>query len=179
VVSNDQLGAALRAAFAWRGDLPGADASGWWADPAILAAIGPALAALHAQQEPTLVAGIEAHGFLLGPLVAVALDIGFVAVEKNLVAADVGDDVTLRTTPPDYNERDLTLGVRTRRIGGRDRVLLADEWIQTGAHATATRRIIEDLGAAYVGAAVIVDATTNDVRRSLNVRSLLRVHDLG
>jgi adenine phosphoribosyltransferase len=58
-------------------------------------------------------------------------------------------------------------------------VLLVDEWITTGAQATAAKRLIEDAGSHYVGLAAVVDATDNKVRRDLNVRSLISLHGLG
>jgi adenine phosphoribosyltransferase len=169
----------LRASFVWRSAEGFADVSHWWTDPTILREIGPALAHLHAEERPTLVAGIEALGFLLGPLVATTLGIGFVEVRKGLIEADLGDQVAVRATPPDYNQRNLTLGIRRRLLRPRERVLLVDEWIKTGAQATAAKRIVEDLACEFLGIAVIVDATENPVRRELNVRSLLSIHELG
>jgi len=64
---DESLRNRLRAAFAWRGTEGFADVSGWWADPEILREIGPALADLHRDARPTLIAGVEAVGFLLGP----------------------------------------------------------------------------------------------------------------
>ena len=60
----------------------------------------------------------------------------------------------------------------------RDRVLLVDEWIETGAQATAAARLARDAGAGWVGVSVIVDGTTSEVRRCLNVRCLLRAHEV-
>jgi adenine phosphoribosyltransferase len=169
----------LRVAFSWRGEANYADVSGWWADPALLREIGPALADLHRSSNPTLVAGIEALGFLVGPLVAIELGVGFVAIRKGLRADEIGDDVISRTTPPDYNERGLALGIRRRLVQPKDRVLLVDEWITTGAQATAAKRLIEDAGGDFVGAAVVVDATDNATRRTLDLRSLITLHGLG
>src|SRR5438045_9567628 len=95
----------LRVAFSWRGEANYADFSGLWADPSLLREIGADLADLHRSGNPTLVAGIEALGFLVGPLVAIELGVGFVAIRKGLRADEIGDDVISRTTPPDYNER--------------------------------------------------------------------------
>jgi adenine phosphoribosyltransferase len=169
----------LRVAFSWRGEANYADVSGWWADRSLLREIGPALADLHRSGNPTLVAGIEALGFLLGPLVALELGVGFVGIRKGLRADEIGDDVISRTTPPDYNERGLALGIRRRLVQPSDRVLLVDEWITTGAQATAAKRLIEDAGGDFVGAAVVVDATDNATRRRLDLRSLITLHGLG
>ena len=177
--SEPDLSQRLREAFSWRSAENYADTSGWWADPDLLGEIGPALAELHGNAEPTLVAGIEALGFLVGPLVAVALGVGYVEIRKRLDDAETGEEVISRMTPPDYNERDLTLGVRRRLLRPSDRVLLVDEWITTGAQATASKRLIEDAGSHYVGLASVVDATDNKIRRDLNLRSLITLHGLG
>ncbi|HET6530715.1 MAG TPA: phosphoribosyltransferase, partial [Actinoplanes sp.] len=59
--------------FRWTDPEPGSDLlvsdrSGWWREPDILRAIGPALAGLHPGPAPTLVVAPEVTGFLLGPL---------------------------------------------------------------------------------------------------------------
>lgn len=72
---ND-LRAGLIAGFSWRSDPPVwpesrayyADYSAWWRDSSVLAEIGPALAGLFRDAEPTVVLGTESHGFLLRPL---------------------------------------------------------------------------------------------------------------
>ncbi len=173
--SARDLRAKLRDAFAWRGSF--ADPSGWWCEPALLSALGPALAVLH-DERPTLVVGIESKGFILGPLTATALGVGFVAIEKGLTERAAGEQVLRRSTPPDYNDRSIDLYVRRRLLGPGQRVLLVDEWIVTGGQATAARRLVEDAGAAWIGVASIVDATPHAIRRALGVRSLLRLEEL-
>jgi adenine phosphoribosyltransferase len=168
----------LRARFRWCSAAEYADVSGWWADPDVLKRLGPALAELHRHEEPSLVAGVEATGFLLGPLVATALGVGFVEIRKARSEAEEDRGAVSRTTPPDYAERDLTLIVQ-RPLQPRERVVLVDEWIETGANATAAKNLIEDLGCEFVGVAVVVDAADNQTRRELNVRSLITRHRLG
>lgn len=71
-----------------------------------------------------------------------------------------------RTTPPDYAQRDLTLAIRKHLIGPRDRAVLVDDWIETGAQANTTARLVEDSGGTFVGTAVIVDETTAAIRHA-------------
>lgn len=60
-----------------------------------------------------------------------------------------------------------------------DRVLFVGDWIATGGQATTARTLVEDAGAHWLGAAVIVDALeSSDRRRDLNRRSLLHVREL-
>jgi adenine phosphoribosyltransferase len=174
----------LRATFAWLGDRTDdhryADVTGWWRDPELLQGMGSALAALFGDAEPTAVIGLEARGFLLGPLVARELAVGFVEIRKDPEAASDSDRWLRRTTPPDYRDRQLTLGVRRDLLNAGDRVVLVDDWIDTGGQALGARRIIDEVNATWLGAAVVVDALDNNtVRRDLGVRSLMHIRELG
>ena len=116
----------LRAAFAWRGDRPddrfAADLTGWWANASILSRLGPALAKPYADHRPTLVLGPQSRGALLGALVAAHLRVGLVELRKDpLPAADSDRWLTART-PPDYQDRNLQLGVRRDLLPSTARV---------------------------------------------------------
>jgi adenine phosphoribosyltransferase len=152
--------------------------SPWWRDPSLLRELVAGLSSLHANARPTVVVGIESRGLLLGPLVAQHLDIGFVEVRKDEHPEDVGEPLLRRTTPPDYRKRGRMLTMRRHLIGPRDDVLVVDDWIETGAQLFAARSLVSDAGAGWIGAAVIVDALSANVRRKLNVLALLRVEQL-
>lgn len=154
------------------------DLSGWWRDGELLAAVGPALAELFHEDPPTLVVAPEKVGFIVGPLVAAALGVGFVEAYKSTRTRQVADHLRWRCTESDYRGRELHLGVRARHVGPGDRVLLVDDWADTGAQLTALRQVVLDCGAEYVGAAVIVDNCPHAVRERLRLRSLVRGTDL-
>ncbi len=155
------------------------DPSRWWRDPILLRDLAATLAELHADGDVSIVAGVESRGLLLGALVAQHLEVGFVEIRKDEHPEHLGGvELLRRTTPPDYRERGLTLTVRRHLIRPRDRVVLVDDWIETGAQASAVRKLVADAEATWVGAAVIVDALTSALRHQLGVRSLLRVHEL-
>ena len=177
----DDLKQRLCEAFSWREgkDTEYADPSGWWRDPALLRDTAAALAALHGRTVPTVVAGIESIGFILGTAVALDLGVGFVEIRKDARRALEPDESLLRSaTPPDYNQRDLVLTLQRGRIRPSDRVLVVDEWMATGAQATAARDLIELAEGKWVGIALVVEDVPAEVRRRLNVRSLLRMHEL-
>lgn len=185
VTDRDGVARRLQETFAWRDTPVGvfADLSGWWRDGELLGMLGPALAGLHADADPTVVVGIETRGFVLGPLTALRLGVGFVEVRKDYrVAGEAqrdGDDAMLRAqTPPEYQDGGLTLIVPRRLFGPGDRVLLVDEWIESGAQANAVRRMVTEAGAEWVGVAVIVDACAPPVRERLGVRGLVTEHEL-
>jgi adenine phosphoribosyltransferase len=159
----------------WVGDL--ADPSGWWRSPSLFARITQALAQLH-EAQPTVIAGTQSRGMLLGGAVAYHLGIGFVEIRKDKKADAHGLGLLRRNTPPDYAQRDLTLTLRRGAVRPRDQVLLVDDWIATGAQARAARTLIDDAGGTWLGVAAIVDDADAHIRRDLNARALLRFHEL-
>lgn len=184
----DDLRTRLITGFTWRSDPPVwpaartcyADYSAWWRDSAVLAQIGPALAGLFRDTEPTVVLGTASHGFLLGPLVALHLGVGFAAVRKEPERGSHDEVWLVRRTPPDYRDRHLDLAVRRSVLRPGDRVLFVDEWAATGGQALACRQLVEDAGARWSGAAVVVDALESSAdRRALGLRGLLHVRDLN
>lgn len=176
-----ELVSVLRSRAVWhqRGDRWYPEYSHWWRDPEVLSAIGDALGGLFAAEQPSVVVGVEAHGMLLGPLAATALGVGFAVVRKGEQPDDPSDPLLRRTTPPDYKNRGLDLSVRSSLIQRGDRVLFVDDWVDTGAQATAVMALVEDAGAAWVGVAAAIDGSSPDVRRRLTVRSLLHERALG
>jgi adenine phosphoribosyltransferase len=156
-----------------------ADPTGWWADPTILRRLGPALADLFSDADPTIVLGPQSRGALVGALVACHLGIGLVELRKQPDPSTDSDRWYIAHTPPDYRDRNLRLGVRKDALTGGHRVLLVDDWIDTGGQAIGARSIVEQAGAAWVGAAVIVDGLRDSrLRRDLTVRSLANVREL-
>ncbi|GAA4453016.1 phosphoribosyltransferase family protein [Phytohabitans houttuyneae] len=155
------------------------DMSGWWRDPEILAALGPALADLYRPSRPTLVVSPEVTGYLLGPLVAAALGVGFAAGHKEGADRQIAEPVTWAQTPLDYRGRSLSLGVRSRLIGPADRVLVVDDWVTTGAQVSALYEVARTLGAEVVGCAAVVADCSPAVTATLGIRSLLTSDDLA
>lgn len=174
----------LRSSFRWIGDRTDpdyrADVTGWWRDADVVEQIGAALAALFDTDSPTVVMGTQSRGSLLGVLVARSLVVGFAEVRKNPGRAADSDAWWEASTAPDYRDEQLRLGLRRSLLRSGDRVLFVDDWIATGAQADACRVLVEMSGAQWIGAAVVVDGLErSDLRRSLRLRSLLHIRDLG
>lgn len=151
------------------------DRSGWWRDPGILDAIGPALGALFDGARPTVVVSPEVTGFLVGPLVARALGAGFAEAYRAGVRRPIAEPMTWVDVPSDHRGERQRLGVRTRLLTPADRVLVVDDWAATGAQAQALFALVGGLGATVVGAAVIVDGHGADP----SIRGLLSAADLS
>lgn len=177
--SRSPLTERLATAFQWHTDEVGymQDLSGIYADAELLGQLGPALAALHGPG-PTVVVAPGAQGWLLGPLVAASLGVGFVQIYKDTRGGDLADGMHLRLTPPDYQNRSLALSVRRRHIGVSDRVLVVDDWVETGAQLSAVAALCADADADFLGAAAIVSSAPSGTASKLRIRSLLTTHDL-
>jgi adenine phosphoribosyltransferase len=153
------------------------DRSGWWRDPQILWRLGPALGSLYPGSRPTVVAAPEVTGFLLGPLVAGALRVGFVEAYKADRDRRVVDPMAWGRSRPDYRGHVAGLGVRAGRVGAGDRVLMVDDWVDTGAQLEALQAALVAAGADVIGAAVIVDDRDTTASDEPRIRSLLRGTD--
>jgi adenine phosphoribosyltransferase len=170
----------LIATFRWTDPGPDSDVlvsdrSGWWRDPDILDGLGLALAGLFAHEQPTVVVSPEVTGFLVGPLVARALGVGFVEAYRKGARRPIAEPMTWADVPADHRGDPQRLGVRSRLIGPGDRVLVVDDWAATGAQSRAIYKLVSELGAIPVGTAVIVDECPQNV----SIRGLLTGDDLG
>lgn len=125
----------------------------------------------------TAVCGIESRGFLLGGAVAVELGAGFVPIRK-AGGLFPGAKVT-RTTAPDYRGVVNTLRMQRAALAPGDRVVLVDDWIQTGSQAEAVRALVAECGAELVGCGVLVDELTDQRRSEVGpVHALVRAAEL-
>ncbi|HWD82454.1 MAG TPA: phosphoribosyltransferase family protein [Kribbella sp.] len=144
----------------------------------MLRAIGPALAGLY-DEEPTVVVGPVSRGSLVGALTAAAVGVGFVEMRKAAGSAVDSDRWVSRTSAPDYQDRQQVFGFRRRLVRPGDRVLMVDDWADTGATAVVARALVEDCGATWIGAACIVDGMMDPrLRHELPLRALLDVRQL-
>ena len=151
------------------------DRSGWWRDPVILTGLGDALAALFRAERPTVVVSPEVTGFLVGPLVARALGVGFVEAYRAGARREIAEPMIWADVPADHRGERRRLGIRRALLTPADRVLVVDDWAATGAQARALRGLF---GAGYAGTAVIVDECPPAVSAELTIRGLLTGADL-
>uniref|UniRef100_A0AAV2IZR7 Phosphoribosyltransferase domain-containing protein n=1 Tax=Knipowitschia caucasica TaxID=637954 RepID=A0AAV2IZR7_KNICA len=103
-----------------------------------------------------IVAGIDAMGFILGACVATTLGKGFLAIRK---AGHLCVD-TQSQNYRDYSGRDKTMEVRLDVLKAGVRVLLVDQWIETGGTMKAAIELVERFGATVVGVAAVAIENT-------------------
>ncbi|NWI17307.1 APT1 phosphoribosyltransferase, partial [Crypturellus soui] len=89
-----------------------------------------------------LVAGIDAMGFILGAAAAAVLRKGFLAIRKagHLCVETLAQPYT------DYSGRQKLMEIRTDVVAPGLRVLLVDQWVETGGTMRAAIELVERQG---------------------------------
>jgi len=103
------------------------------------------------ERRPTVVAGLDARGFIIGAVLAYELGVGFVPIRKK---GKLPFTTVAETYELEYGS--ATVELHTDAVQAGDRVLLIDDLIATGGTMMAGRRLLERLGAAVVEGAAIV-----------------------
>jgi adenine phosphoribosyltransferase len=101
---------------------------------------------------PTVVAGLDARGFIIGSVLAYELGVGFVPIRKK---GKLPFTTVAETYELEYGS--ATVELHTDAVKAGDRVLLIDDLIATGGTMMAGRRLLEKLGAEVMEGAAIVD----------------------
>lgn len=121
----------------------------------------------------TVVAGIEARGFVFGALAAGALGVGFVPLRKPGKLPARVESVSF-----DLEYGSETLQIHADAVTQDDRVLIVDDVLATGGTAAAGLQLVERLGAAVAGLVFVIELTALEGRRRLAgqvVHSVLRL----
>ena len=151
----------------------------WWRDPEVVAGVGDLLVDPFRTASPTVVIGPSASGYLTGVLAAASLGVGFCPIRKDAAQSFDSDPWVTVTSPPDYKDRHLELGLPKGLIQSGDRVLAVDDLIDSGGQLMALQRLIAEIGATWVGASVLIDnLKESQPRRQLNLKSVFHIRDL-
>lgn len=127
------------------------DVTPLFADPAAFAALVADLVRPFDAAAVDVVAGIDALGFILGAAVAWQLGKGFVPVRKGGRLPVAADEVEF----VDYTRQPKTLALRRDALRPGARVLVVDEWVETGAQMSAAVTLLERAGGVIIGLAAI------------------------
>lgn len=122
------------------------------ADPGALSAAVEQMVSPFRDGSVSVVAGIEARGFLFGPPMAMALDVGFIPLRKpgKLPADVIGVDYAL-----EYGTDRLEMH-REPNLSG-ETVLIVDDVLATGGTLAASRELLLSAGADVAGASVLIE----------------------
>ena len=108
------------------------------------------------------VAGIDALGFILGTAIALRAEKGFIPIRKGGKLPVKSESVDF----VDYTGLRKTLELSTNAHMPNTRVLIVDEWVETGAQMQAAIQLVEGQGGIIAGIAAI-NIDDNDVTRSM------------
>jgi adenine phosphoribosyltransferase len=126
----------------------------------------------------TQVAGIEARGFVLGGAAAAALGVGFIALRK--ASGHLPGDVLIEATSADYKGEAGELRLQAKVLPPGARVVVVDDWFETGSQFRAARALLERAGATVIGASIVVDETNSLLHSELGkFTALIRAADLS
>ncbi len=98
-----------------------------------------------------VVGGLDAMGFVLGAGLATRLGIGFLPIRKAGKLCVDTDAVTFTN----YSGRTQDMEMRTPAFAPGTRVILADQWIETGGTMTGAIELVHRQGGEVVGIAAI------------------------
>ena len=118
------------------------------------------------------VIGIDALGFVLASPIALKLKKPLVFVRKEGKLPGLKKDKA-RISFIDYQKR-KTMEILKKSINKNERVLIVDEWIETGGQVKAIIGLIESLGGKVAGIGVInADKKAKPLFDKYNLRSLI------
>lgn len=101
---------------------------------------------------PKYIAGIEARGFILGPIIAYNLGVGFVPIRK---PGKLPYEVQKLEYALEYGTD--CIEVHADAVDKDDRIVLIDDLLATGGTAGAAYKLMKVLGANVVGIGFIVE----------------------
>ena len=130
------------------------------------------LARRFASVEIDRVAGVDALGFILGTALALRLQKGFVPIRKS---GKLPTHVE-RAEFMDYTQERKDLEIRSDAVTRGMKVLIVDEWIETGAQVKAAIELVERLGGIVAGVATInIDhnENTRGLREKYNCQAIM------
>ena len=152
------------------------DVAGVLRDPDLLRLVSTELTDPFRDQGVTVVMAPEARGPILGAMVAIELGAGLVLARKN-ERNHPGADIPVTSSPTWRGTREVFLG-RSFDLTPSDRVLVVDDWITTGSTLRAVGNIVRLLGAAYVGASVLVNKAPPQTIKELQAHTVVDFDDL-
>ena len=125
-----------------------------WLDPTSIYIKGAAfndllddlMADLH-DVEYDLVGGLDAMGFVLGAAIAARSGVGFLPIRKAGKLCVDTDKVSFGN----YSGRTQEMEMRKPAFGAGTRVLLADQWVETGGTMDGAIRLVERQGGVVAG----------------------------
>ena len=145
-------------------------------DPALMLAVGGALAAHFGALGITKVLTAEISG--IAPALTTALALGIpVVYARKTKPITMPDDIFIQSAPSHTKGQEVRLMVSPEFLGSRDKVLIIDDFLATGHTIMALIRLAQEAGAEVVGVGAVIEKSFEGGRAQLEemgirVRSL-------
>lgn len=147
-------------------------------NPLLFGKIVAELARLVRERRVDHIVSIEARGFIVGTAVAHEAGLGFVPIRRK-GSLFPGEKEECKSGA-DYQGKHSILQIQREALRSGNRVVLVDDWIETGAQALAAEELIDRLGADLIAIVVVVDQAIEDARRQLpEIHGLVDGEDLN
>lgn len=121
------------------------------------------------------IACIDALGFVIGSAIAFKLKKGLVLIRKEGKLPGVEGTVLKSNEFKDYSNKAKAFEVNKNSISKRDKLLLVDEWIETGTQMRQAIKLIKQLKGEVVGISALAahkDHKTKDLWDNYNLNSI-------
>jgi adenine phosphoribosyltransferase len=96
------------------------------------------------------IAGPEALGFVIGGALAQKMKVGFICIRKGGKLPGI-DGTVLTSSFVDYTNTSKSFEISRASVRKGEKILLVDDWIETGTQMKAAVKLIEELGGVIVG----------------------------
>ena len=110
--------------------------------------------------KPHVVAGLDAMGFVLGAALATRMGVGFLPIRKAGKLCVETDAVSFGN----YSGRTQDMEMRKPAFAEGTRVLLVDQWVETGGTMDGAIRLVERQGGVVAGMVAIAIETNEQTR---------------
>ncbi len=97
------------------------------------------------------IAGLDALGFVIGGALAQKMNKGFICIRKGGKLPGINDTVLKTSSFVDYTNTSKSFEINKSSVKKGDKILLVDEWIETGTQIKASVKLIEELGGVIIG----------------------------
>lgn len=124
-------------------------------------------------EEVEKVVGIESRGFILGSVVALSLQVGFVPVRKN---GKLPRSVWSKECSLEYGNAILDIHKDAIRPG--EKVVIVDDVLATGGTAEATAKLVEQCGGEVLKMVFLIEIASLNGRKKLggyDVQTLVQI----
>lgn len=122
------------------------------------------------------VVAIDGAGFILGALIANKLKVGLILIRKK----GTTPSPLYKTTFVDYSKHEKTLEIKKDvLIHKGDKLLIVDDWAETGSHLINTIKLVKRFGPKIVGISLLINEMNPKQRKTLLKYNLREIIDFS